>query len=230
MKRGNSLGKRFKIIFSVYYRMTFCPITLMCEACQSAVDVIAWSRHQKTKEHVRKQEDYDEKRKTQQRIRRLERECELRRTQTSEIEIQRILEREEIEINEEHESKQREATYMEIEAQERRKMEDELRREEIQKKLKQESALRKKKEQLKEARILVKNMENIMRELLEDNVSPHDDKWNVLKKKHENIYTSNFTDCIEGVLWDDAWNYKSQLMNITIDYNCPTHIPIYYKN
>jgi hypothetical protein len=204
-------------------------ITLFCDACQSAVDVIAWSRHQKTKDHVRKQEEYDEKRRTQLRIRRLERECELRRDHTPEVEIQSILEREESEAEEEYESKQREASYAEIEAQERRKLEDTMRREEIQKKLKLESAAIKKKQQLKEARILVKEMEKTLRQLLEENASPNDDRWMPLKKKQENVYTSNFTDCIEGALWDDAYNYKHTLSNIEIDYNCSTHIPIYYK-
>jgi len=212
--------------------MTICQksVGLFCDACQSAVDVIAWSRHQKTKDHVKKQEDYDEKRRIQLRIRRLERECELRRIHTEEIEIQRILEREETDAEEEYESKQREASYAEIEAQERRKMEDQLRREEIQKKLKTESAVIKKRQLIKEARILVKEMEREMRHLLEVNASPNDDRWTPLKTKKENIYTSNFTDCIDGALWDDAWNYKNYLDNIEIDYNCSTHIPVYIKD
>lgn len=203
--------------------------SLYCDACQTKVDVLSWTRHNKTKDHLRRQDEFEEKRQMASQIRRLQREVELRKSETLEEEIQRILDEEDFQEQEDYAQKVSEAEIMEKEAISRKKALDEEREEVIQKKLKEEKALKRKKTDIDEARILVKDWEDKVRQMLEEDIPPKNDRWDEFKQKHPNKYTSNFTDFIAGVLWDDAWNYRKLLNNMVIDYTCPTHVPIYQK-
>jgi hypothetical protein len=225
MSRGEMLVSHRRLTPSLY-----------CDACQTKIDVLSWTRHNKTKDHLRKQEIFDEKRQTTNQIRRLQREVELRKSATPEEEIQSILEEEDFKEQEEYDQKVSEAIFLEKEAIARKKSEDEERDKYIKSKLDAEKEVRKKEElrleKLKliyEARDLIKAWEERVYELLENDTSPKSDLWDELTVTHPNKYTSNFTDFIKGVLWDDAWNYKMLLTNMVIDYTCPTHVPIYQK-
>lgn len=203
--------------------------SLYCDACQITIDVLSWTRHNKTKDHLRKQDDFDEKRRMNNRIRRLERECELRKVATPEEEIQSILDEEDFQEQEKYDEKLRTASCLEVEAIKRKKAEEQERDELIDKKIKAEKAMREKRQQIEEARIIVKEWEEQVRQMLEDNVPPHDGRWDAYKQKHPNKYTTNFTDFMSFVLWDDAWNYRRLISNMTVDYNCATHVPLYQK-
>ena len=203
--------------------------SLRCDACEISVDVLSWSRHNKTKDHIRKHDEFEERRRMNNRIRRLERECELRKVATPEDEIQSILDEEDMKEEEAYEEQQRNAEYLEREAVQRKKAYEKERDELIAKKLKEEKEKMDRQYLLEEARLIVQQWEQEVRELLSEDASPTDMRWDVYKRPHPNKYVSNFTNFIEGTLWDDAWNYKRLFQNMVIDYKCSTHVPIYLR-
>ena len=201
-----------------------------CVACSTTIDVINFTKHNRSKLHTINQEKYDETQRVQLELSHLKREIELRKQHLSEEEISAQIEYEREEERKLHEEKLNANYRAEIEAQELQKANLVQMREDVRKKLAEDKAKSMKIEQIKFARIRVRELEEIMREFIQDKIPPLNQKWSVLttSQPDDNRYVEPFRQWISDILWDDAHNYLVLMSKCRIDYNCPTHVPIYH--
>jgi len=195
------------------------------------IDVINFTKHNRSKMHTTNQEKYDESQRVQLELSHLKREIELRKQHLSEEEISEQIEYEREEERKRQEEKLNANYRAEIEAQELQKANLVQMREDVRKKLAEDRAKALKVEQIKFARIRVRELEDIMRQYIDEKVPPLNQKWLVLttNQPDDNLYIEPFRQLMRDILWDDAHNYLPTMNKCRIDYNCPTHVPIYHS-
>jgi len=202
-----------------------------CEACSTTIDIINFTKHNRSKLHTTNQEKHDETQRIQSELSQLKREIELRKQCIPEEEVNAQIEYERMEERKRQQEKLNANYRAEIEAQELQKANLIQMRQEVQKKIAEDKAKALKIEQIRFARIRVRELEEIMRQYVDEKVPYLSQKWRVLttSQPDENIYVEPFRQLMRDILWDDAHNYLHLMNRCRIDYNCATHVPIYHS-